>query len=198
MIDRTEGGRGHPGRGAPRPAVCLEGLPGQRGRPAQHRAGAAQRPSSAPRPWHAWPRGPLPQPGPTRPRTPLPPSAPPFSGPWRRKGRGQQHGLGGFPGDGCVAGAAGPRPSCWAPSPLTARGPRRRRPLSQTEGSTRSRTRRARFRSPHRHVTVSTLQRPARHHNSIKVRRTQSMFKKERVALGSSSRLWGQGHTAVV
>lgn len=40
---------------------------------------------------------------------------------------------------------------------------------------------------PHRHVTVSTLQRPARHHNSIKVRRTQSMFKKERVALGSSS-----------
>lgn len=49
------------------------------------------------------------------------------------------------------------------------------------------RTRRARFWSPHRHVTVSTLQRPARHHNSIKVRRTQSMFKKERVALGSSS-----------
>lgn len=71
LIDRTEGGRGHPGRGAPRPAVCLEGLPGQRGRPAQHRAGAAQRPSSAPRPWHAWPRGPLPPPGPTRPRPSL-------------------------------------------------------------------------------------------------------------------------------
>lgn len=37
---------------------------------------------------------------------------------------------------------------------------------------------------PHRHVTVSTLQRPARHNNSIKVRRTQSMFKKERGAGG--------------
>lgn len=175
MIDRTEGGRGHPGRGAPRPAVCLEGPPGQRGRPAQHRAGAAQRPSSAPRPWHGRPRGPL-SPPPPRPR----PSLVLGGG-----GGGQQHGLGRFPGDGCVAGAAGPRPSCWALSPLTARGPRGRRPLSQTEGSTRSRTRRARFWSPHRHVTVSTLQRPARHHNSIKVRRTQSMFKKERGAVSA-------------